>query len=135
MFARESLRRATTHVSHHKLSDLPKQFKHVDAVAQGKREKGKKKSLLTTKHRSKQFLNNFYESDDTLYCKFCQRNIDRNRVYTCRDHLSSKAHVINKENTALPTLSNNNFSVKGKQTEFRYDKMEKRILGKKFIGP
>lgn len=84
-----------------------------------KGKKGKKKSLLTTKHGPEQFLNNFYESDDMLYCKLCQRNIDRNRLYTCRDHLCSKAHVINKENTVLPTLRNNNFSGKGEKKNNR----------------
>lgn len=75
-------------------------------------EKGKKNPYYKTQIQA------VSESDDVLYCKFCQRNIDRNRVYTCRDHLLSKAHVINKGNTALPKLSNNNFSVKDKQTEF-----------------
>uniref|UniRef100_A0A8D0AZY6 CGG triplet repeat-binding protein 1 n=1 Tax=Sander lucioperca TaxID=283035 RepID=A0A8D0AZY6_SANLU len=53
-------------------------------------------SQLTAKYRAEQYPNDYYESGQQLFCKFCQHTIDWTRKDICNDHLKSKVHLKNK---------------------------------------
>lgn len=77
------------------------------------KSENKSKKLLTfvPKYRAKQFPNSFDASADMLYCKFCQHSVDWKRAKT------TSAHVKNKENAMLCTLSKGKIHIKGKKKQ------------------
>lgn len=51
------------------------------------RQKKLRNLSLTPKYRSGQFPQNFSGSDYILFCKFCQHDVDRKHVDTCKENL------------------------------------------------
>ncbi|KAI7790722.1 hypothetical protein IRJ41_005008 [Triplophysa rosa] len=70
-----------------------------------KSSKKLKNLSLNAKFRAEQYPNDFYESGQQLFCKFCQHSIDWTRKTTCDDHLKSKTHMRNKEKLKGKNLS------------------------------
>uniref|UniRef100_A0A8D0DDQ5 U1-type domain-containing protein n=1 Tax=Sander lucioperca TaxID=283035 RepID=A0A8D0DDQ5_SANLU len=58
-------------------------------------------SELTAKYRADQYPNDYYESGQGLFYKFCQHTVDWTRKDTCNDHLKSKAHLENKAKSTV----------------------------------
>lgn len=68
-----------------------------------KKTKNKLISSITPKYRVEQFLIHFCVSGNILFGKFCEHNVDRKCVNTCKEHLWSKS-LVNKGETLLHTL-------------------------------
>lgn len=60
---------------------------------------------VNAKFRADQYPNDFYESGQQLFCKFCQHTIDWTLKNICDDHLKSKAHMRNKEKLHTKNVS------------------------------
>lgn len=59
---------------------------------------------IPPKCRAERFPNDFYASDDMLYCKFCQHHVDLKRVDMFEDLCWPEARVKIEENTVLHSV-------------------------------
>lgn len=92
-----------------KQTATPKQCKHAENGKVRKTKKHNKNCYFLQNTEPSSF---FCASGYTLYCKFCQPDVWEG-VDMCQDHLRSKTHVNNEENSKLPTQTNGKIRVKG----------------------